>query len=402
MPINLPELKRRFAELYGGSEEPRLFRAPGRVNLIGEHTDYNEGYVLPMAIERETVVVAAPRNDDCVLAFSTDRNEAIEFRIGEFSGGRSGTWRDYVEGVSHGLMVKGARLRGANLLIASDVPAGAGLSSSAALEIAVGSAMVALAGANLTPVDIALAGQWAEHNHVGTNSGIMDQFVSALGKKGHALLIDCRSLESQPVALDLKDYQVAICDTGVKHELASSAYNTRRSECERGVEIMQKYLPEIGSLRDVSLIDFVRRENLLPPDIRKRCRHVIGENARTLSFVRALESGDINRAGELFRLSHESLRDDYEVSCAELDAMCDIAQKIEGVAGARMTGGGFGGSTVNLVRKNSVAVFEETIRREYQAATGIEPQIYFSNAADGAGEIVNSTSFLSKTSVELF
>lgn len=387
MPVDLLELKRRFAELYGGSQKPRLFRAPGRVNLIGEHTDYNDGFVLPMAIERETTLAATTRNDDQVSAFSVDRNEAIEFRLDNFSGGRSQTWRDYVEGTAHGLVAKGARLRGANLLIASDIPAGAGLSSSAALEVAVGSALIALAKANATPLDIALAGQWAEHNYVGTNSGIMDQFVSALGKKGHALLIDCRSLESQPVPLKFGDYELAICDTNVKHELASSEYNTRRSECEQGVEVLQKYLPEIKSLRGVSVLDFVKHEHYLPPVIRKRCRHVVGENARTLSFVRAVETGGIAQAGELMRLSHESLREDYAVSCRELDALVEIAGRIKGVAGARMTGGGFGGCTVNLVEKRAIENFSETIRREYKNAVGIEPQIYFSAAADGAREI---------------
>ncbi|MDQ3584245.1 MAG: galactokinase [Acidobacteriota bacterium] len=379
------KLRHAFVECYG--REPRLFRAPGRVNLIGEHTDYNGGFVLPMAIDRETIVAAAARKDRHVCALSLNRNEVIEFDLDRPGAPHRGQWIDYVEGIAQALEKRHVRLTGADLMILSNVPAGAGLSSSAALEVSTGLALACVADREIDRIALALAGQQAEHAYVGTLCGIMDQFVSALARRGHALLIDCRTLEATHVPLDTSSVAVAICDTMVKHQLSNSEYNLRRAECERGVELLREVLPGIEQLRDVSVSEFARREARLPELLRRRCRHVVTENERTLAATCALRRGDLEEMGRLMKRSHESLRDDYEVSCRELDVMVEIANGCAGVLGARMTGGGFGGSTVNLVQRESLAEFKQTVTSEYEQATGIAPTIYVSEASAGAEEI---------------
>ena len=385
--IDLDELKSAFKRLYDA--RPRLFSAPGRVNLIGEHTDYNEGFVLPMAIDRRTLVAAAARTDRRVRVVTRNLNKTAEFDLDQERMPHRRHWLNYIEGVARVLEEDGLRLVGADLAIESDVPLGAGLSSSAALEVSVGLALVSLSGAEVDRVQLALAGQRAEHDYVGAQVGIMDQFVAALGRRNHALLIDCRSLESTPVPLNDGDTAVVICNTGVRHELASSEYNARRAECERGVELLRQWLPGIRALRDVSPEDFQKCEAHLPEPIRRRCRHVVTENARTLAFADALRAGGrLEELGRLMALSHRSLRDDYEVSCAELDLMVEIATGLkEATIGARLTGGGFGGCTVNLVRRDRLEEFQQVIHSEYRRATGIEPSIYVVEADDGASEI---------------
>jgi galactokinase len=386
--INREALSKAFVERYG--RKPRLFRAPGRVNLIGEHTDYNQGFVLPMAIDRETVVAASTRDDRRVRAFSMSLSEEVEFNLDHPGAKRRGLWLDYLEGVAWALGQDGVNLNGADLMILSDVPVGAGLSSSAALEVSVGLALASVSGREVDAVKLALAGQRAEHEYVGTKSGIMDQFIATLGQRGQALLIDCRSLSAEPIPLDTSDALVVICDSQVKHELSSSEYNTRRVECERGVELLREVLPEIQALRDVTVADFERHKGILPEPVRRRCRHVITENERTLSAAEALRRKDLEEMGRLMNASHRSLRDDYEVSCAELDLLVEIAGNFRDCLGARMTGGGFGGSTVNLVRRAALSQFQETIYREYPRVTNISPNIYVSEAGDGAGEIMNA------------
>jgi galactokinase len=383
--IDPEQLRSAFKEMYGVA--PRLFGAPGRVNLIGEHTDYNDGFVLPMAIDRETVVAAAARDDRSVRVHSLNLAESGQFDLDEPAQAQRGIWLDYVEGVARVLESRGALLGGADLSILSDVPVGAGLSSSAALELSVGLALVALSGANVERVALALAGQEAEHVFVGTKCGIMDQFVAALGRRGHALLIDCRSLEVEAIPLNLESIAVVVCDTRVKHELSSSEYNKRRAECERGVELLRAALPGIRALRDVSVAEFEQYEDRLPEPVRRRCRHVVTENARTLQAAAALRRGDLEGMGQLMTGSHLSLRDDYEVSSAELDALVEIADRTEGVLGARMTGGGFGGCTVNLVRRDALLKFREVVTREYNNATDQQTDIYVVEASDGAREI---------------
>ena len=386
MAIEQKFLLTEFQKLH--NRPPRLFRAPGRVNLIGEHTDYNGGFVLPMAIEYETVVAAAARADRKILVRSVNLDESGEIDLDAPAVKLRGSWLDYVEGVARILERENAKLRGADLLISSDIPAGAGLSSSAALEMSVGLALAKISGQAIDKVKLALIGQAAEHEFVGAKVGIMDQFISALGEKGHALLIDCRSLQAEQIPFMSEDAAIVICDSKVKHKLAASEYNTRREECETGVMLLKKFLPGIEQLRDVSVEAFEKYAPHLPDMIAKRCRHVVTENERTLLAAEALKKNDFAEFGRLMRLSHASLSSDYEVSCRELDWLVAIADDCAGVFGARMTGGGFGGSTVNLMRRKSINDFTEKISVEYERLANLKPSIYVSRAAAGASEIV--------------
>ena len=385
----IERLTNKFGEMWAGAK-PQFFRAPGRVNLIGEHTDYNEGFVLPMALNFAATVAAKRREDENIEVYSRNFDELKILNLMNGNGNRKkGEWVNYVEGIVRVLRERGFEIGGANLLIDSDVPVGAGLSSSAALEIAVGFALIRINEGELDRLELALAGQAAEHEYVGTKSGIMDQFVSAFGKAGHALLIDCRSLESTPIRLDLSDTEFVVCNSGVNHALASSEYNTRRAECEKGAAILKEYLPEIAALRDVKLEDFERYKSNLPENICRRCRHIITENRRTLEAAEAFEKGDLTTAGRLMSESHTSLRDDFEVSCDELDLLVSLAENFDGVYGARMTGGGFGGCTINLVRREKSAGFIEYLGRQYKQKTGRQAEIFRVEPSDGASEIIS-------------
>lgn len=386
MAVDFLQLKSEFAKIY--HREPRFFRAPGRVNLIGEHTDYNDGFVLPMAIEYETTVAAAVRQDRKIRVRSINLNEAGEIDLDAPEQKLRGSWIDFVEGVARILERQNVKFGGADLLISSNVPSGAGLSSSAALEISVGLAVTEISGNPIDKIQLALVGQAAEHEFVGAKVGIMDQFISAMGREGHALLIDCRSLGAKQVRFASDNVAIVICNSNVRHKLASSEYNTRRAECEHGVELLKEFLPNITKLRDVSVKDFAKYESSLPEVIKKRCRHVITENERTLNAAQALENNNLAEFGRLMWLSHASLRDDYEVSCKELDLLVDTAQNCRFVLGARMTGGGFGGSTVNLVPLEYVSEFTEKISAEYKQQTNIELAVYKTSAAGGASEII--------------
>jgi galactokinase len=320
---------------------------------------------------------------------SLDLGEEAEFDLDQQYSGSTAHWVSYIEGVARELDQQGIAVPGANLVVASDVPRGSGLSSSAALEMSVARALVTLADAEVDLVQLAKVAQKAEHEYAGTKSGLMDQLTAAFGRRDHALLIDCRSLEAKPIELRLDGFTVVVCDTTVKHELAASAYNERRAECERGVELLRQKLPEIRALRDVSVAQFETYAYLLPEPIRRRCRHVVTENERTLRAAEALAQGQVQEVGALMVLSHQSLRDDYEVSSPELDIMVELAIRHEGVAGGRMTGGGFGGSTVNLVAVKVLDSFSESIARGYQERTGIAASIYVVEAADGVREITS-------------
>jgi galactokinase len=382
--INLPGLAQTFRQLYG--KEPRLFHAPGRVNLIGEHTDYNDGFVLPMAIQKGTTVAIAARSDRVLRVTSLNLTASIESNLDRLGDGRSGSWSDYVEGIAAALLAVGAPLIGADIALQSDVSIGGGLSSSAALEMALGMALISISNAPVDKLSLARAGQTAEHRHVGIHSGIMDQFISINALKDHAILLDCRSLESQQIPLRLHEFQIVICDSHVRHALASSEYNQRRQDCESGVKLLRASIKEILALRDVTSAQFEANSSLLPEPVLRRCRHVISENARTLKAAEALASGNVIEMGRLMSASHHSLKVDYEVSCDELDLLVELAEAQPGVLGARLTGGGFGGCTVNLVERRRIDSFIKSITRDYQAQTGILPGIFFTEAAAGARE----------------
>ncbi|HXI93272.1 MAG TPA: galactokinase [Blastocatellia bacterium] len=360
----------------------RVYRAPGRVNLIGEHTDYNDGFVMPAAIDLCTQVAIKHRDDRKLIITSDNLSEKVVFDLDEPAPRTRGHWSDYVRGVAVMLERAGYRLSGADLAIRSDVPIGAGLSSSAALEVATGYAMLETSGIEIDRLELAKLCQQAENEFVGMRCGIMDQFTSCCGQAGTALMLDCRSLEYRLLPLR-EDARLVICNTMVKHELGSSEYNTRRAECEEGVKQFANLLPDIQALRDVTVNDLERCGHNLNQVTYKRCRHVISENARVMEATAALERGDLNAFGDLMAQSHRSLRDDYEVSCAELDTMVDLATKIEGVFGARMTGGGFGGCTINLVKADSVAEFKRIVAHGYELATGLTPEIFVCSTADG-------------------
>jgi galactokinase len=383
--IEARELAAAFKNRYGTS--PRIFRAPGRVNLIGEHTDYNDGFVLPLAIDRETLVAIAPRRDSILRIWSLNLDDSKALDLGKLGRGRRGEWVDYIEGIASALTARGMNLSGADIALKSNVGIGSGLSSSAALEISLATALVAVSGSSIDPLSLALAGQTAEHVHVGIQCGIMDQYTAVHASKDHALLLDCRSLESKQIPLRLREYQVVICDSRVRHTLASSEYNLRRQDCEAGVQQLSSVLSGIRALRDVTPDQLEAHRSTLPGTVYRRCRHVIGENARTLKAADALAAGDVNQVGILMSESHRSLRDDYEVSCIELDILVESASAQPGVLGARMTGGGFGGCTVNLVRESRLDTFCEAVSSEYQARIGITPDIFAVCASPGAGEI---------------
>jgi galactokinase len=375
------EFTQRFEKLFG--TRPRIFRAPGRVNLIGEHTDYNDGFVLPAAVAFSTYVAIAARPDRKLAIRSEGFAGNFDFDLDRLPQRRTGSWCDYILGVAAALRQQGCDLSGANLLIHGEVPIGAGLSSSAAIEVASALALLSLGKTQLPLPEIARLCRKAENEFVGARVGIMDQFVSCMGKAGHAILLDCRSLEPRfvPIPADLR---LVVCNTMVKHDLATGAYNTRRAECEEGVRFFAKLDPAIRALRDVSpeLLDQHARD--LPATIWKRCNHVVRENQRTLDAARALADGDLGRVQELMRESHRSLRDLYEVSCRELDIMLEAAESLPGFCGGRMTGGGFGGCTANLVRRENTQEFAAQVSERYRHATGITAQVYTCSAEDGA------------------
>ncbi len=377
-------LAERFAKLYDA--DPLLVQAPGRVNLIGEHTDYNEGFVFPAAIGFQTRVAIARRADRRLLMSSENYSERIELDLDKLPGSSRGHWSDYVVGVVGLLERTVDGLPGANLLLHGNVPQGAGLSSSASLEVAVCRAFLEVSEKTLDGVVMAKLCQRAENEFVGTRCGIMDQFISVHGRKNHALRLDCRTLEYDLLPLP-GDVRLVICDTRVRRQLADGAYNQRRAECEIAARYFAERLPGVKSLRDVTLEDFNRIGGALPELYRRRCHHVISENLRVLQAAQALKMNDLNLFGQLMASSHASLRDDFEVSCQELDLMVQLAEQEKGLYGARMTGGGFGGCTINLVQEQHVEDFQRHVSEGYKRDTGRAPEIYISSAAEGAGRL---------------
>ncbi len=366
--------------------DPVVFRAPGRVNLIGEHTDYNDGFVMPVALGFSTHVAIGPREDRTLHVFSTDFDELCVIPLDDTKPAHKKHWSDYVRGVAGILTALGLKLRGANLVIVGGVPMGSGLSSSAAVEVATAFALLHNSECTLDRKQIALACQRAENEYTGARCGIMDQFIACFGRAGNALLLDCRSLEYELLAMP-QEYRIAICNTGVKHEIAFGEYNRRRAECEEAVVYLKSRSQRVDALRDLTLSELREFCQGMPAAIFRRARHVITENERVLKASDALRAGKMERFGQLMLTSHQSLREDYEVSCDELNIMVSLAEQIEGVLGARMTGGGFGGCTVNLVRRDSVARFQKEMEAGYRSAASITPQIYICDAADGAGRV---------------
>lgn len=378
--MEVSALSRHFAERFG--TEPQIFSAPGRVNLIGEHTDYSDGFVMPCAIGFYTHVAIAPRSDRRLVLASEKFPRQLEFDLDALPT-RTGEWCDYVLGVAGLLQKSMGAIPGATMLVGSDIPIGAGLSSSAALEVASALALLCLQKRTLSMPEIAKLCQQAENEFVGARVGIMDQFVSCMGRKGRALLLDCRSLTFTLIPVPVK-VQLVICNTMVKHELASNQYNLRRAECEQGVRVLSQWYPEIRELRDVTVDQLVPHVDNLPTSIYSRCLHVVSENQRVLDAAEALTNGQLSEFGELMLESHHSLRDLYEVSCPELDIMVDSAEGLPGYYGGRMTGGGFGGCTVNLVNAGDTPAFASQIAVRYERATGTKPDVYIASPADGA------------------
>lgn len=374
--MSLDPLLITFEQLYN-RRPAYVARAPGRVNIIGEHTDYNDGFVLPAAIERETRIALAPRNDDQVHLVAFDLARETLFSLHQIATSADQSWSNYVRGVAHGLKKRGYPLVGVDMLIHGAVPIGSGLSSSAALEMAAVQAFAAAGGFTVPPAEAARIGQTAEHLFVGAKTGLMDQLASALGQAGHLLLIDIRSLEYQPVPVP-EQAALLIADTSVRRSLAGSAYNERRSQCEQAALAMG-----VAALRDANM-DMLAAVDA-PDVVRRRATHVIQENVRVLQAVTAFRAGDLTFAGQLMNASHFSLRDLYEVSSRELDLMAELLRSQPGCYGARLTGAGFGGCCVALMDRAAVEAAVPIVAAAYEAATNLKPALYPTQAAAGAG-----------------
>jgi galactokinase len=376
-------LSQRFQKLYGAS--PSIFLAPGRVNLIGEHTDYNDGFVMPAAIDSYTWVAVAKRPHKILRVHSEHFAESVELPLAALAGPPRKHWSDYVRGIAAVLQLAGHALSGADVLIYSQVALGAGLSSSASLEISTALALMATSKIDLRPLEMAKLCQQAEREYAGTQCGIMDQFIAVFGRAECAVMLDCRSLEHRVLTLP-KNVSVVICNSMVRHEHAAGEYNRRRADCETGVAILQGLMPNIRALRDVSPADLEQHRDQLPQRIYRRCRHVVSENQRVLAAAEALGSDNLAGFGRLMYESHESMRDDYEISCQELDLLVELASTCEGVYGSRMTGGGFGGCTVNLLRSDAVGGFRSFVKENYIKKMRRNCEIYVCSAAEGARE----------------
>ncbi|MBN2334871.1 galactokinase [Candidatus Bathyarchaeota archaeon] len=359
--------------IYGGEAE--VYSAPGRVNLIGEHTDYNDGYVLPTPIDRRIWVAASPRRDEKVRVHAADFDESTEFSLRGIRRDPRHGWVNYVQGVAKALMDEGYSLGGTDMVVKGDVPLGAGLSSSAALLMSTMRVFQGLNSIEIDPVEAAYLGRKAENEFVGVQCGVMDQFVAGLGEHGKALFIDCRTNEHRLIPLR-DEYRVVIVNTMKNRELTDSAYNERRAQCEEAVRIISAGHPEVEALRDVSPEMLIESWGMLPETIQSRARHVVTENQRVLEAAEYLARGDAEGFGDLMYDSHESLRYDYEVSCRELDALVGATMDMDEVVGARMTGAGFGGCTVNLVEAGYVGEFAETIKKRYLRSTAKRAEVY--------------------------
>lgn len=367
-------IKKKFRELYGN--DYLVYRSPGRINLLGEHTDYNHGLVLPASINKEIIFAIGKNNtySTCNL-FAYDLSESYSFDLNKLYRGRT-SWPNYIKGVIAEIYKNGKGIAGFDMVFGGNIPLGAGLSSSAALECGTATALNDLFELSFEKIELIKIAQLAEHNYVGVMCGIMDQFASIMGKAKSAFKLDCRTLEYSYFPLELKQYQIILCNTQVKHSLASSEYNTRKLECEEGVEIIKKELRGVTNLRDVSIEQIVSFKNRMPDNIFSRCSYVIEENERVQQATNALELNNIEALGKLMYCTHKGLKTKYEVSCPELDFLVDITKDLDYVAGSRMMGGGFGGCTINLVKRDYVNDFKEVILIEYEKKFNVEAEIY--------------------------
>lgn len=386
---------KEFIALYGGSEEDiRVFASPGRVNLIGEHIDYNGGYVFPAALKMKTTIVMRKRDDNIIRLKATDLPQIVEADINNLYSYKGIPWGDYQLGVAYVLQQNGYDICGADMLYDDTVPHGGGLSSSAAIEVSTALCFATLSNEKngiSTPIDMiemAKHSQRAEQIFAGVNCGIMDQFASAMGKENHAIFLNCRDLSYELVPLDLKGMKIVISNTHKKHALGESKYNERCAECEAGLNALKTVMPDRKTLGEISMAEFKAEAACIKDEvILRRVHHVISECDRVLRAVTALKSGDLLLFGALMNESHDSLSKDYEVSCKELDIMVEEARKIDGVIGSRMTGAGFGGCTVSIVREDAVDEFIKKVGENYEARTGLKPSFYVTEPGDGGREI---------------
>jgi galactokinase len=366
--------------------KPLLVRSPGRVNIIGEHTDYNNGFVLPAAIDKAVIVAVVPRDDDRIRLYSGEFDERFDTLISEMQP-TDRIWPNYILGVADQLRKRGYALRGFDLAIDGDVPIGSGLSSSAAVECATAFALNELFSLNIGKKDLAFIAQKAEHEFAKVLCGIMDQFASVFGKKDHVIRLDCQSLEYEYVPLRMEGFRIVLLNTNVKHSLGSSEYNTRRQQCESGVALVKAHHPEVNSLRDVSLAQLDRYVAPVDPLVYRRCKYVVEENERLLSGCEDLKAGNVEALGKKMFLSHEGLSREYEVSCAELDFLVDAVRNHPGVLGARMMGGGFGGCTINLVKEEAIEELIREVAASYSKMMGNELTPYIVRIEDGTSII---------------
>lgn len=383
-------IKAHYFEQFGKSangQSPRIFRSPGRINLIGEHTDYNNGFVLPASVDKAVYFVIEPRTDDRVLLHAADLNDTYSFKLDDLSKPDK-SWPLYQLGVIDQIQKLGKTIGGFQTTFGGDVPAGAGMSSSAALECCLLFALNEIFDLKLSRWDIVKMGQKVENEFVGLQSGIMDQFASAFGKEESVIRLDCRSLEYEYFPFPMKDYLLVLCDTSVKHSLASSEYNTRRLECEKGVSILQKYDSTIGSLRDAAPELVEQHKEELGDVVYRRCKYMTGEIVRVQEACDLLIAGDLESFGKKMYETHQGLQHDYEVSCPELDFLVDQTIDNSDVLGARMMGGGFGGCTINLVKKDAVDAFESKMKSEYKKQYDIDLPCHRVKITDGTEELI--------------
>jgi len=381
----ISEITSKFIDLF--NSKPLLFRSPGRINIIGEHTDYNEGFVLPAAIDKEMVFAIYPNNLKTLRAFAFDLEKFAEIPIPNIQRQTDNLWVNYLGGIIDQLRKKNISIEGIDVVVGGNIPIGAGMSSSAAMECGFIYALNSIFSLDLKTIEMVKMAQMAEHEFAGVKCGIMDQFAVMHGKEKMVMKLDCRSLDFRYEPLDLKDHTILLCDTKVKHNLASSEYNIRRQECEEGVQIVAKKFPDVKSLRDISLEQLEACKNDLNTTVYSRCKYVIEENIRLDKTCIALEKDELEIVGKMLFGSHAGLKNLYSVSCPELDQLVEIAQNTEGVAGARMMGGGFGGCTINILHKDSIADFKNKVNELYYRKKGISESFYEVGIREGTSQI---------------